>query len=148
LRVLFVPVVLVVTSLAVVGLTGTGGDPALGRAVETGRPVQLCLAADAPGVGDVFLGRRRAVLAVHFYDPAADGGGFLEVTLAATGESTQIGFFPGGPFRSESRAEAQRFFLPSPEGAAAAELCYTVALIGGDGAAAQVSLELSDELPR
>ena len=53
---------------------------------------------------------------------------FLEVTLAATGESIQIGFFPGGPFRSESRAEAQRFFLPWPEGSAAAELCYRVAL--------------------
>ena len=149
LRILFIPVVLVAVAFAVVGVTGTGDDPALHRRVEAGRPVQLCLAADDPGVADVFLGRWRAVLAVHSYDPAADGDdGFLEVTLAATGERSQIGFFPGGPFRSESRADAQRYFLPSPEGAVATGLCYTVALIGGGGAAAEVSLEVSDELPR
>ena len=147
LRILFVPVVLVAASLAVVGVTGGAGDPSPRRRVEAGRPVQLCLAADDPGVADVFLGRRRGVLAVHSYDPAADGDdGFLEVTVAATGERSQIGFFPGGPFRSKSRADAQRFFLPSPEGPVATQLCYTVAVIGGDGATAEVSLEVSDDL--
>lgn len=135
-------------SLAVVGVTAAGNDATSPRLVLEGRPLQLCVGADAPGLADVFGGKRRAVLVVHSYVPPAEGGASLEVTLTATGVATRIGFFPGGPFKAGTPGDARRYFLPSPKGLAATELCYTVKVLGGVGAAVEVSLELSDELPR
>lgn len=134
--------------LAVVRVTAAGNDATPPRLVVQGRPLQLCIGADAAGLAEVFGGTRRAVLVVHSYVPPADGGASLEVTLTATGVTTRIGFFPGGPFKAETPGNARRYFLPSPKGLAATELCYTVKVLGGVGAAVEVSMALSDELPR
>ena len=118
------------------------------RLVQEGRPLQLCLGLDAAGLAEVFGGKRRAVLVVHSYVPPTEGGASLEVTLTATGLATRIGFFPAGPFEAGTPGDARRYFLPSPKSLAATELCYTVKVIGGVGAAVEVSVEVADELPR
>lgn len=84
--------------------------------IAADRPALLCRAsAEAP-----------AVLVLLALDSGPDGeaSGRLAVT-ADTGETTQIGLFPGGPFAAGDGA-ARQFLLPG----GTATRCWQVALTG------------------
>lgn len=80
------------------------------------RPALLCRAsAEAPAV---------LVLLALEAGPDGEAGGRLAVT-ADTGETTQIGLFPGGPFAA-GEGTARQFLLPG----GTATRCWQVALTG------------------
>ncbi len=127
-----------VLCVALAAMTGATAmeKPAEPTLVSESKPVQLCLAPDQSGLGD---SRRRAVLALHALDPADNGPPRISVA-ADTGETTQIGLFPGGPARPGGETEARRFFLPGDT----ATRCWDISLVG-EGTAA-ITLELSEPL--
>jgi hypothetical protein len=116
-------------------------EPAL-RTVRGGAPVELCVRADARAASGLAAGSQRPVLAVMSYHPPPEGPSGIEVTSSATGKTTRIGIFPGGPFEASGPADARRYYLPSVGGNRAATECFTVKL-PAEGGAATVMLEIS-----
>lgn len=104
--------------------------PVISALLGADAPATLCLESSPPQDGS----RRRAVLVIH----ALNGTG-LTVT-AETGQTSQIGIFPGQPFDSGTGAEPQRHFLPGGDQAR----CWQIAVQGGESA--RVGLEWSPAL--
>ncbi len=126
--------------LAMAAITGGDAPGAAGPLTLTpAAPVELCLGVGAPERADLAAGRRRGVLVLHEVSTDPDGAPLLKVT-ADTGETTQIGLFPAGPFRAATSDQAQRYFLPG----SGETRCWDVAMEGGGSA--RISLELSDPL--